>query len=168
MRRILVVGCVLIGIFAGCSDDGVQTADTSTTQVADQSWFAFRPVAATSQPPCAIETTPASDSSACYELGEQLVGPSGIISASAASQPAQTAWTVALTLSADALRTFNDGAAQCFQRATGCPSGQMAIVIDGVVLSAPVLQAPRFEGNAFQVSGDFTEAEARNLASRFE
>jgi preprotein translocase subunit SecD len=76
-------------------------------------------------------------------------------------------WSIALTLSSDALRVFNGSAAHCFNRALDCPSGQIAIVIDGVVVSSPEIQQPGFEADQFQISGDYTEAEARDLASRF-
>jgi hypothetical protein len=160
--------------------------------MADESWFAFRTVAATSGPPCVNNTVPSIDSTGCYELGERLLGPSGIVQAEASgfelpgdcdqsevgelcisteppdatSQQARTVWSVALTLSPEGLGAFNAAARQCFQRALDCPSGQIAIVIDGAVVSAPVIQQPGFEADQFQISGDFTEAEARALAAR--
>lgn len=44
---------------------------------------------------------------------------------------------------------------------------QLAIILDGDVLSAPVLQSDRFGGRA-QITGRFTEREARDLASALE
>ncbi len=58
-------------------------------------------------------------------------------------------------------------AAQCFQKAATCPTGQIAIVLDGVVISAPVVQTANFSGSV-QISGDFKEAEAKDLAKILE
>ncbi len=44
---------------------------------------------------------------------------------------------------------------------------QMAILLDGEILSAPVLQTDHF-GGRMQISGNFTEQEARDLASSLE
>ncbi|MGC1479627.1 MAG: protein translocase subunit SecD [Chthoniobacterales bacterium] len=44
---------------------------------------------------------------------------------------------------------------------------QMAILLDGEILSAPVLQTDRF-GGRMQISGNFKEQEARDLASSLE
>src|SRR3712207_4776437 len=41
---------------------------------------------------------------------------------------------------------------------------QFAIVLDAVVLSAPVVNTPITDGNA-QISGNFTETSARSLAN---
>jgi hypothetical protein len=177
----------------GCGDEG-SAVEPSTTRAADESWFAFSPVLSIAVPPCDADATPSADEAACYELGEQLVGPSGIVAAEASgfevpaeceetpvgqlcldtdppdgAQPSgRTEWSVALTLSADAVRVFNALAAQCFNRALDCPLGQIAVVIDGAVVSAPTIQQPAFEADQFQISGGFTEAEARELAGRFD
>jgi preprotein translocase subunit SecD len=63
---------------------------------------------------------------------------------------------------------WNAAAAQCYNRVeTVCPSGQMAIVLDGTVISAPVVQTPVFDDEV-QITGAFTESEARDLAKILE
>jgi len=47
-------------------------------------------------------------------------------------------------------------------------TGQIAIVLDGEVISAPVVQQAIFTGGTVQISGSFTEAEARDLAKILE
>jgi len=65
------------------------------------------------------------------------------------------AWEVAFTLNSDGDRTFADY--------TGSNIGQpLAIVLDGEVISAPVIQA-RISGQG-QITGNFTRAEAESLA----
>jgi len=57
---------------------------------------------------------------------------------------------------------------KCFNRDAVCPTGQIAIVLDGKVISAPVVQEAIFSGGTVQISGDFTQAEARDLAKILE
>lgn len=178
VRRILVLGCLLTGLLAGCGDD-IATNGASTRRMVDESWFAFRAVVAVSDPPCVYDTVPSTDSASCYELGQRFLGPSGVVEAEAlgleipaacsqtqvgqlcvdtdppdaSSEPPRTVWSVALTLSADALVPVNAEAGQCFERALDWPTGQIAIVIDGAVVSAPVIQQSEFEADKFQISG---------------
>lgn len=69
-------------------------------------------------------------------------------------------WGVALQLDAAGARTFGD--------LTSAHVGQrLAIVLDGQVQSAPVLESAIYNGVA-QITGAFTEAQARDLASALE
>jgi preprotein translocase subunit SecD len=45
-----------------------------------------------------------------------------------------------------------------------CPTGQMAIVVAGEVISAPVIQAASFDRDRIEISGTFTERSAEDLA----
>jgi preprotein translocase subunit SecD len=58
---------------------------------------------------------------------------------------------------------WNALVAQCYDRMSTCPTGQLAIELDGVLQSAPTVQARRFDGEV-QITGDFSESEARTLA----
>ena len=79
-------------------------------------------------------------------------------------------WGVAVDLRGDGQATWNNLANQCFNTAPTCPStqpglrGQLAIVLDGVVQSAPQVNQPNFT-DSVAITGDFTEGEARSLAS---
>ncbi len=79
-------------------------------------------------------------------------------------------WGVAVDLRGDGQATWNNLASQCFNTAPTCPStqpglrGQLAIVLDGVVQSAPQVNQPNFT-DSVAITGDFTESEARSLAS---
>jgi len=87
----------------------------------------------------------------------------------AAAQINSGSWVVAVGLrdGANGEDKWNLLAAQCFQKAATCPTGQIAIVLDGVVISAPVVQTANFSGSV-QISGDFKEAEAKDLAKILE
>ena len=87
----------------------------------------------------------------------------------AAAQINSGSWVVAVGLrdGANGEDKWNLLATQCFQKAATCPTGQIAIVLDGVVISAPVVQTANFSGSV-QISGDFKEAEAKDLAKILE
>jgi preprotein translocase subunit SecD len=56
----------------------------------------------------------------------------------------------------------------CYSRDPSCPTAQIAMVLDGEVISAPVVQEPVFTGGEVQITGDFTEQDARDLAKILE
>jgi preprotein translocase subunit SecD len=65
---------------------------------------------------------------------------------------------------ADGIDLFNQVAAQCNPPSQVCPTGQLAIVLDSVVQSAPTIQQSSYERDQIQISGDFSESEAKDLA----
>jgi preprotein translocase subunit SecD len=79
-------------------------------------------------------------------------------------------WGVAVDLRSDGQATWNNLANQCYNTTPTCPStqpglrGQLAIVLDGVVQSAPQVNQPNFT-ESVAITGDFTEDEARSLAA---
>ena len=75
----------------------------------------------------------------------------------------QGRWVVAVDLSNTGQTQWNALATQCFNGGPTCPTTQLAIVLDDVIQSAPVVQTPTFPGSV-QISGSFTEDEARSLA----
>ncbi|MFM8867933.1 MAG: preprotein translocase subunit SecD, partial [Ilumatobacteraceae bacterium] len=79
-------------------------------------------------------------------------------------------WAVVVSLRGGAAGedVWNALTTKCFNREPTCPTGQIAIVLDGEVISAPVVQEAVFTGGTVQISGDFTEDEARDLAKILE
>lgn len=98
-----------------------------------------------------------------------LLGPAEatgeVFSSDASVQIDQGAWVVTANLrgGAGGEDLWNSLAARCFAGGADCPTKQIAIILDGAVISAPVVQVPSFSGSV-QISGDFTEAEANDLA----
>lgn len=98
-----------------------------------------------------------------------LLGPAEatgeVFSSDASVQVDQGAWVVTANLrgGASGADLWNALAARCFAGGADCPTKQIAIILDGAVISAPVVQVPSFSGSV-QISGDFTEAEANDLA----
>jgi preprotein translocase subunit SecD len=79
-------------------------------------------------------------------------------------------WGVAVDLRGDGQVVWNNLANQCFNGFPTCPStqpglrGQLAIVLDGVVQTAPQVNQPNFT-DSVAITGNFSENEARSLAS---
>lgn len=97
-----------------------------------------------------------------------LVGPAaltgGVASASAAARNfgASAGWVVDFSLTRAGKRSFNQLAAASFPQQP--PQNSAAIVLDGVVQTAPAFSTPSFNGDV-QISGSFTRAEAEALAA---
>lgn len=68
---------------------------------------------------------------------------------------------------ADGLGLFNQSAAKCFSRSNlGCPVGQLAFVLDGVIESSPVIQSDEFTDRRVSITrqNGFPEDEAKQQA----
>jgi preprotein translocase subunit SecD len=94
-----------------------------------------------------------------YLLSASLLEGTALKGASAGIPQGQGAWVVSLSFDGDGTKTFGDISRELFgtQR-------QFAIVLDGQVLSAPTMDGLILDGRA-QISGNFTELEARSLAT---
>ena len=81
-----------------------------------------------------------------------------------ASATLNPGWGVVATLRGGEGQDFwNSLAQQCFSQTSTCSTGQLAIVLDGVVQSAPSVNQPNFDDQV-SITGAFTEDEARSLA----
>jgi preprotein translocase subunit SecD len=76
-------------------------------------------------------------------------------------------WVVAPVFkdNAEGIGKFNGAAGQCYAKSATCPSGQLAIVLDGQVLSAPSINAASFKADQIEISGSFDERSAKDLAT---
>ncbi|HBQ52683.1 MAG TPA: protein translocase subunit SecD [Acidimicrobium sp.] len=103
-----------------------------------------------------------------------VVGPAGASGkvfkndARADVQTGQWAVVVGLRSGPDGDQLWNKLAAACFNKTAQCPTGQLAMVLDGTVISAPTVNEPEFTGGTVQISGSFTPQEARDLAKILE
>jgi preprotein translocase subunit SecD len=110
-----------------------------------------------------------------YQLGPAFLNGSAI--SDAQSQFGSSGWEVNLHLKggANGIDTWNKVTEQCFNGASNCPGigtnghGQVAIVLDSVVQSAPVIQPDQssfspFAADQIAISGNFNQSEADNLA----
>jgi len=102
-----------------------------------------------------------------------VVGPAGasgkVFKNDARADVQSGEWTVVVGLRSgfDGDVLWNQLAAECFNKTAQCPTGQLAMVLDGTVISAPTVREPSFT-DTVQISGSFTDAEARDLAKILE
>ena len=101
-----------------------------------------------------------------YSLGPAALTGAGVETAEARVDPGSGQWSVHLTMKSGTVGIdgWNQLATRCFNRDATCPTGQIAIVLDSVVKSAPVVQTPTFTRDQIQITGNFSEREAKNLA----
>jgi len=72
-------------------------------------------------------------------------------------------WAVNLSLNSEGSTKFNQLAAESYPKTP--PQNAVAIVLDGVVQSAPRFDTPNFEGGQVQISGSFSQGDAEDLAT---
>jgi preprotein translocase subunit SecD len=89
-------------------------------------------------------------------LGPELMTGKDVKSANAQFESGN-GWVVHLSFTGDGFNKFNGIAAQYVNK-------QIAIVLDGVVQSYPVIKDAKFTTNDVVISGNFKEGEAKNLA----
>jgi len=99
----------------------------------------------------------------CLLVGAAALDDRGVLSAQARVPQGQ--WLVLVTLTDDGHASFNEVIAHCFDKDTHCAAGTAAIVVDGVVISAPQPQERFFTTAEIQITGSFTEADAERLAA---
>jgi preprotein translocase subunit SecD len=102
------------------------------------------------------------------QLGPTALDGRALVGASSSSSPANGQWVVQIVFAEGptGIGAFNAIAGQCYERGPECPTGLLAIVVDGVVVSAPSIQSPHFEAEQVQISGDFDGGAAEQLADR--
>lgn len=99
-----------------------------------------------------------------------LVGPAEatgeVFSNDSSAQIDLGSWVVVAQLrkGADGEGLWNALATKCYNGGADCPTKAIAIVLDGEVISAPVVQEPTFTGGSVQISGSFSEGDAKDLA----
>jgi preprotein translocase subunit SecD len=110
----------------------------------------------------------------CYQLGPVPSDDSGYLVGGVVTNPEAQInsgeWGVALGIKGDSLALFNTTATACYVGAPMCPAqgddgrGRLAIVLDGVVESAPSINEPTFSGDGLTISGNMGQQDARDLA----
>ncbi|MEO5724026.1 MAG: SecD/SecF family protein translocase subunit [Ilumatobacteraceae bacterium] len=116
---------------------------------------------------------PARDGGQCYvgpASGPGAVVPTGASgevfqSDAAASVLPGEGWGVTVTLRSGSQGegVWNQLAAACHGKTQACPSGQLAIELDGTIMSHPTMNQSSYAGGV-QISGNFQKGEAQELA----
>lgn len=96
-----------------------------------------------------------------YGLGPSELPPDAVADA-LALQGAFDDWVVQVTLTDEAASVFEDLTKRV--SAAGPPLNQLAIVLNGAVVSAPAVQE-QIKGGVLQITGSFTQVDAEALAA---
>lgn len=97
-----------------------------------------------------------------YQLGPAALTGKGVSGAKAQFLGGSEGWVVDLSLKGDGATAFNQLAKTSYPKSP--PENAVAIVLDGVVQSAPAFQTDSFNGDV-QISGNFSEGDAKDLAT---
>lgn len=97
-----------------------------------------------------------------YFLGPVLVPGNAVSTATAGIPPQQLGWQVNLEFTPQGRQQFGDVTKQLVGKQQ--PQNQLAIVLDGAVVSAPTIQSAIEDGRA-DITGSFNQESATNLAN---
>ncbi len=121
--------------------------------------------APTDEPLIACDET----NTAKYLLGPVELDGTSITDASSGRNSTSGAWTVNITLDSDGTATFADISQRLYQYKLQdlSPRDQFAFVLDGLVISAPQMNATITDGRP-SISGSFTQETAESLADQLK
>lgn len=145
----------------GATTTTVASGPTTTVEVPlDQNGFPLQ-----QSDPTIQQFLPLKGDEPIYCLVGPAQGTGEVFSDNASAVVLDNGWGVTVDLrgGADGEDVFNAVAAECNQQASTCPTGQLAIELDGTIQSAPSMNAASYSGGV-EISGDFSPDEARNLA----
>jgi preprotein translocase subunit SecD len=149
---------------------GVRDQDEALAAVSVSGIVDLRPVLATgvgepSDDPAADGATLIGIDGLAYTVGASGAQGDVFVRKSAGVSLDQTGnWQVTVDLTSDGNDDWNVLATECYSGLSSCPTGQLAIVLDDVVQSAPRVNQPVFDSSV-SITGSFTEDEARSLAN---
>jgi preprotein translocase subunit SecD len=170
----------------GAEPTTTTTASTTTTTAADgsttttaagETTTTTAPTTTTTAPPSTSReddladqqvVLPDADGSQRYLLGPTTVLGSAV-STARANFDGVSQWSVGLEMTDDGIEGWNALATECYNGAATCPGllgaqGQIAITLDGEVVSAPTVNSPTFDRTDIAISGSFDEGDAKDLA----
>jgi preprotein translocase subunit SecD len=114
------------------------------------------------QDPAAILVTCDQEGNAKYLLAPVAVEGSTISDANSGVRQGTTTWVVTLTFDSEGTQQFTEITGQLATQQP--PQNQFAIVLDGIVVSAPSVNEA-IPGGSAEITGDFTQQEASDLAN---
>jgi preprotein translocase subunit SecD len=147
--------------------DGKTGSSGSTNGCNSGSAIDTSTVSTTAPLPPGAEIVPSKDGTLLYTLGP--VGFTGD-ALSKAEAALQETWAVNVSVKGSKKTEANTAFNACFNGEATCPpqsgdgKGAIAIVLDGEVLSAPAVNGADLASDNFTISGDFDQAEAKELA----
>jgi hypothetical protein len=153
---------VLFALLAAVVATVVLKANERGGPVGDPVPFRLQPVLEVSPPPCASGMLADAEGTACYRLAEGMTV-RRVREAQAGLSGED--WVVRVRLDGADTAAFNRLTTELHLQPN--PRNQLAIVVEGKVLSAPVIEEP-ITGDQLQISGGFTKDSATKLARRLQ
>lgn len=174
-RELAALALTLMVVAAACGTSSLD-GDTGTVERNDVFAVTVRPVigctpleSGVTVVPTGNPADPASmvvlpiDGQAC-QLGPTDAAGS-VFAGDAVAEQSGGEWmvTVGIRPGADGETPLNVVADKCYQKVAGCASGQMALVIDGIVVMSASVMTPQFTGS-LQIAGAYDEQQAKAVA----
>lgn len=102
------------------------------------------------------------------QLGPALLTGTALEDATAGLSGTDASWVVRPKFKpgADGIDKFNSAASLCFSGGAQCPTKRLAITLDGRVITDPSIKTATFQADQVQISGSFTEADAKEVATK--
>lgn len=159
----------VLAVAAPASDGGAPTCEGVRVGRARGAQVAETTTTASAAPPPGSDVLAGTGDQVCYLVGP-VAADGGDLAGAKAGIGSDGNWMVTVrprSTSVDDLNALFDA---CYEATATCPPvagehGAVAVVIDGEVVSAPTVNGEDLADEAFQISGSFTEAEARDLAA---
>lgn len=162
----------LAALFGGCGSDDPPDAGPSASAVAPAPTrvpelpTGTAPADSVSFRPVLVAPTDAAALPTLDQLGPPALDGLGIVGATARTDQTTGDGVVLPLLSTgpDGVVAFNALAAACAGRTSTCPTGQVAIVVDGAVVAAPIVQGTTFGPDELVISGNWSLDQAIDVA----
>lgn len=162
---VLVVVVAVVAVLLLRNDDSEPSAGKAGGRPSVPEAVQFRPVIKTERGDCTA--TPAPDGTACdsdgnrYLLGKVELDGARVTEVKAAAGQ-DLAWIVNLSLDDEGSQSFTRLTTELAAKTP--PQNQLAIVVNGRVVSAPTVMSP-ITGGKVQISSNFTKQDAEKLAA---
>jgi preprotein translocase subunit SecD len=154
--------------------DAGTPATTAASGCAASNELSDEAIAAATPPPEGGVLAPSREGDLIYTLGP--VGFTGE-ALSSADAVLESEWAVSVDVKGGSRDEANAAFNACFNNTPECPStatgngegrGSIAIVLDGEVLSAPAVNGADLAASSFQITGEFSDEEAKDLALKLK
>ena len=161
-----VVALALALLLGACGDDDAGGGgDAGAGTPAD---LQFRPVlevlpADAPDGPDLVTETVRGETVARYRVGPSA-DPEVRVARATVADPHAGSYGVVLVLGEESQERFTALAARCYERDAACPTGQVAFVVAGNVVSSPTIESPS-GFHEIRISGDFNRRRAQELVA---
>jgi hypothetical protein len=176
MRRLVtwIAGVVVLaGVLSSCGigpglrelfgDDNDPKPTSTVTPATFSQPLQLRPVTETAPPPCTSGMVGDADGAQCYRLAEETLAIERVKDVKTEIPQGGTDFAVQLRLYPDDAKAFGELTGRLAKEQT--PRNQIAIVVDGKVVTAPAVMEA-ITGGEIQIAGNFSRTDADKLVEQ--